>query len=204
MANKLKTSIELPPEAPQSLVEPLKEQVTQQITEQIQSQPTILQPIVQPIIKEEQKLSEKIMWGATSGTVLQEIITPSEQFAVDKIAHPLKSKGVTVYLYNIPANLVFRPNEYVIIIPDDRIGGIDFADNRKQRDECRTQVIIQGHGDTMQNYVLEISLMIYKILEDELAQGRIHRLSENEDNGYDVNVDIYTRTVSYWYRGGFD
>lgn len=177
----------LPPETVQAVQEAVKEAVT-------------LQPIVQPIVY--QDASEvPIQWQATTAEpLLKEKITEAEEWAVKIVGHPLTARSIKVYLYQIDDLSAPRPNEYVIIIPDNSINSAEFSDDKINARESNINFICQGKGNTLNNFVLEISLEVARLLEIEWQKNGNVRGISNMDFGYDEANDMTTRMVSCFYR----
>lgn len=191
----MKTSVEIKPAEtpPDSPISPeTQEQVKDLITEKI-----VIQPIIQPV--QVQGETEPVIFQTyTAEPSLAETITEAEKWAVATIAQPLIAKGVKVYNDNIPKNEV-RPREYVVMSVDDEVGDIDFADNKNDRTESLVTFIIQGQGNTFNNWVVEISNLIMDILRQERTKGKVRDIT-NRNIGLDETTNLLSRVITVWYR----
>lgn len=191
----MKTSIDIKPSEtpPDSIISPeTQEQVKDLIQEKI-----VIQPIVQPI--QVQGETEPIVFQSyTAEPSLAETITEAEKWAVATVAQPLIAKGVTVYNDNIPAGTI-RPREYVVMSVDDEVGDVDFADNKNDRTESLVTFIIQGQGNTFQNWVVEISNLIMDILRQERTKGKVRSIT-NRNIGIDETTNLLSRVITVFYR----
>lgn len=192
----MKTSVTIKPST-ETQTETLSPEVIEQ-AQQAVKQEVVLQPIVQPIVYQDAS-EQPIKWQTyTAEPLLAETITEAEKWAVQTIAQPLIAKGVKVYNDTIPPNEV-RPREYVVLSVDDEVGDIDFSDNKNERTESLVTFIIQGQGNTFQNWVVEISNLIMDILRQERTKGKIRSVT-NRTVGLDETTNLLSRIISVWYR----
>lgn len=158
----------------------------------------ILPEIIQPyrILDAEQLPPQFQLY--TADPQFEEIITPAESWAWNKIALPIIAKGIKVYNDNIPPNTV-RPREYVVMSVDDDITDINFSGNKNNKTESLVTFIIQGEGNTFQNWVVEISNSIMDILRKERKNGKVRNIS-NRNIGLDEITNLLSRVITVIYE----
>lgn len=184
--------LETPPQAAESLIpSETQEQVKDLIAEKI-----VIQPIVQPIqVQSDEQLKPQFQ-TFTADPQFEEVATYAETWTWQNIAQPIIARGVKVYNDNIPENEI-RPREYVVMSVDDQVQDINFADNRNQNEESLVTLIIQGFGNTFDNWVVEISNFIHELLRGFREQGKVHSIV-NRNIGIDETTQTLSRTINFW------
>lgn len=195
MAKVTKTEVILASSTEATETPSLSETEQSEIVDAIQEK-IIIQPIIQPIQTQTVELLIPQFQTFTADPQFEEIATYAETWNWENVAKPIIAKGVTVYNDNIPANIV-RPREYCVFTADDEVRDINFAGNKNFDEESLCTWVIQGNGNTFENWVVEISKFIHELLRGFRKQGKIHSTT-NRKVGFDETTNILSRTITFW------
>lgn len=190
---KMKTSVNISP----STDTPSNSYLTPETQEKIID--VITDKIVVHVPVETTETAIPLFQSYTAEPLLQETITPAEAWATATVAQPLIAKGVKVYNDTPPPPSEPRPREYVVMTVDEEVNDINFAGNTNRRKESLISFIIQGQGNTFENWVVEISKLIQDILRQERTKGKVRSIT-NRDVGFDETSRLLSRIITVWYQ----
>lgn len=191
----IKTEVTLAPVEETTPQNTLSSETIQEIQQQV-AETVTLQPIVQPIVYESES-ELPIQWQTyTLDPMIEEKITPAEKYVNETFAQPIIAKGVTVYNDTIPTGTV-RPTTYVVFTVDDELRDISFSDNKNQQQDSFVTFIIQGRGNTFQNWVVEVADVLQDIARVERNKKKIHNIT-NRSIGFDEENNLLSRTFTFW------
>jgi len=180
------------PIIPQDAQEEIQDKISTEIL------PTIIQPIqpvIQPIFEQ-----NPIQFLSTSTTKGLDFITPAEKWAVETIGQTVASHNVTVYLGEKRIPLI-RPQEYLIILINQQLGEIEFADNESGINTSQINFIVQGIGDQFESKGEKIYFRIIRRLRRERKNNmNVFNINPIGYIGWDKDANLSSWSVSCIYQ----